>query len=74
MNSIIGAALAAIIAFGTGATALLADATTFGDVTPVQWSILAIGAILTFAKDLQAVWTRRQINKVTNTGDGGGSV
>lgn len=74
MNSILGAFLAAVIAFGTALTALLADATVFSDITPVQWAILVVGGIITFAKDLQAIWARRQINKFTNNGDGGGTV
>ncbi len=76
MNTIGGAALAAIIAFLTAALALLSgpEVTSLGDITGLQWTILVIGGAITFFKDYQAISARRLINKVTGTGDGGGTV
>lgn len=76
MNTLIGAAVAAIIAGLTATTAVLTgpDVTSLGDITGLQWSVLGIGVALSFFKDFQAISTRRLANKVTKTGDGGGSV
>lgn len=72
MNTVIGALIAAIITGLTATLALLtgADVGALSDVSPLQWIVLAIGVLLAFFKDLQAVSARRLINEVTNTGDG----
>ncbi len=76
MNSLIGAAIAAVITGLTAALALLtgAEVTSLADISGLQWMVLAIGVVLAFFKDLQAITARRVINKVTGTGDGGGSI
>jgi len=76
MNAILGALIAALIAIGTGAVALLtvASVETFADISQIQWAVLLIGGLLTFLKDWQAISARRVINKVTGSGDGGGSI
>jgi len=76
MNALIGAAIAALIAIGTGAVALLTgtNVEAFADISPIQWTVLVIGGLLTFLKDWQAISARRVINKVTGTGDGGGAI
>lgn len=76
MNSVIGAVIATLIAVLTASLALLQGegVTSLGDISGLQWTILAIGGGITFLKDLQAISARRLINNVTGTGDGGGAV
>jgi uncharacterized membrane protein len=76
MNTIIGALMATVIALLTAALALLSgpDVTSLGDITGLQWTILLIGGAITFGKDFQAISARRLVNKVTGSGDGGGTV
>ena len=76
MNTILGAFVATIIALLTAALALLSgpQITSVGDITTLQWVILAIGGAITFFKDFQAISARRLVNKVTGSGDGGGTV
>lgn len=76
MNQVIGALVASLIAVTTGAIALLSTAgvESVGDISQVQWIILLGGGLVTFLKDYQAITVRRLANKVTGTGDGGGSV
>ena len=76
MNTIIGAAVATLIALLTASLALLSGegVTSLGDISGLQWTILLIGGSITFFKDLQAISARRLVNKVTNSGDGGGSI
>jgi len=76
MNTIVGAAVATLIAVLTAALALLSGAgiTTVGDISGLQWTILLIGGAITFAKDFQAITARRLVNKITGSGDGGGTV
>ena len=76
MNTILGAVSATFIALLTAALVLLSGegVTSLSDVTGLQWTILAIGGGLTFFKDLQAISARRLINKVTGSGDGGGTL
>ena len=45
-----------------------------GDIGQIAWIVLAVGALISFLKDFQSISTRRLINKVTGTGDGGGSL
>ena len=76
MNTIIGAFVATLIAMATAALALLsgANVTSLGDITGLQWTILLVGGAITFGKDFQAISARRLVNKVTGSGDGGGTV
>ncbi len=76
MNTIIGAAVATIIALLTASLALLSGegVTSLGDISALQWTILLIGGAITFFKDLQAISARRLLNKMTGTGDGGGDI
>ena len=76
MNTIIGALIATIIAMATAAVALISGAgvTSLGDISGLQWTILLIGGLITFGKDFQAISARRLVNKVTGSGDGGGTV
>jgi hypothetical protein len=76
MNTIIGALIATIIAMATASLALISGAgvTSLGDITGLQWTILFIGGLITFGKDFQAISARRLVNKVTGSGDGGGTV
>ena len=76
LNTIIGALVAALILFLTGMLALLQTpgVASVGDIGQIAWIVLAVGALVSFLKDFQSISTRRLINKVTGTGDGGGSV
>jgi hypothetical protein len=76
MNTIIGAFIATVIALATAALVLLSGpgVTSLSDVTGLQWTILLIGGAITFGKDFQAISARRLVNKVTGSGDGGGTV
>ena len=44
---------------------------TFGMITQAAWVGIVVGATVQFLKDYQALSTRRLVNKVTKTGDGG---
>ncbi|MCK5644828.1 MAG: hypothetical protein KAJ19_28775 [Gammaproteobacteria bacterium] len=76
MNTIIGAFIATVIAVATAALALLSgpEITSLSDISGLQWTILLIGGAITFGKDFQAISARRLVNKVTGSGDGGGTV
>ncbi len=76
LNTIIGALVAALILFLTGMLALLQTpgVASVGDIGQIAWIVLAVGALISFLKDFQSISTRRLINKVTGTGDGGGSI
>ncbi len=76
MNTIVGAFVATVIALLTAALALLSgpDITSLSDITGLQWTILLVGGAITFFKDFQAISARRLVNKVTGSGDGGGTV
>ena len=74
MNTIIGALMATLIAMATATLVLLTGVTSLGDVTGLQWTILFVGGAITFGKDFQAITARRWANKVTGSGDGGGTV
>lgn len=76
MNTIIGAAVAAIINFLTALVALFANDAelTFGLISQAAWVSIIGGAAIQFFKDYQAISTRRLVNKVTGTGDGGGTI
>jgi hypothetical protein len=76
MNTIIGALIATIIAILTTSLALLSGEgiTSLSDISGLQWTILLVGGAITFGKDFQAITARRLVNKVTGSGDGGGTV
>ncbi len=76
MNTIIGALVATLIALATASLALLSGegVTSLSDISGLQWTILLVGGAITFGKDFQAIWTRRLVNRVTGSGDGGGKV
>jgi len=76
MNTIVGAFVAFVIAILTASLALLSgdNVTSLADISSLQWIILLIGGAITFGKDFQAISTRRLVNRVTGTGDGGGSI
>ena len=76
MNTIIGALVAALILFLTGTLALLQTegVSSVGDIGQIAWIVLAVGALISFLKDFQSISARRLINKMTATGDGGGSI
>lgn len=75
INTVIGALIAAVITFGSGALALLTQdgVNNVSDISALTWIVLSLGTGLAFLKDFQAIWTRMMINKVTKSGDGAGS-
>jgi len=76
VNTIIGALLAALLIFITSLTALFMENPdlTFGAIRQSAWVSIIGGAVAAFIKDYQAISTRRLVNKVTKTGDGGGTI
>lgn len=76
VNTIVGALVAALILFFTGMLALLQTEgiEVVSDIGQIAWIVLSIGALISFLKDYQAISARRLINKITGTGDGGGTV
>ena len=76
VNTLIGALIAALILFGTNLMTLFAEnpELTFADIKTSAWVSIIVGALVAFLKDYQAISTRRLVNKVTGTGDGGGTV
>lgn len=76
VNTILGALLAALLLFVSTIVTLFAEnpALTFDTIGQATWVSIGGGAIAAFLKDFQALWTRRQINRLTRSGDGGGSV
>jgi hypothetical protein len=76
LNTILGALVAALILFLTGTLALLqtAGVESVSDIGQIAWIVLGVGALISFLKDFQSISARRLINKVTGTGDGGGSI
>ena len=73
VNTIVGALIAAAILFGTNLMTLFAEnpELTFGDIKQSAWVSIIVGALIAFLKDYQALSTRRLVNKVTGSGDGG---
>lgn len=73
MNTLIGAAIAAAILFGSSMVTLFTSNPdlTFAQLSTATWVSLLGGAAVAFLKDYQALTTRRLVNKVTGTGDGG---
>jgi len=76
MNTLVGALIAALILFGSSVVTLFTNNPdlTFAQLTTATWVSLLGGAAIAFLKDYQAITTRRLVNKVTGSGDGGGSV
>lgn len=73
INTWSGAIFAGIINGATALGVLFADNPDleFSDIRTAAWVGLATGIIIQVAKDFQALTTRRAINKITGTGDGG---
>lgn len=67
-NTVIGALIAALILLGTGLLALFQqeEIASITDIPEATWWVLGLGALLSFGKDFQAIWSRKMINKVTN--------
>jgi len=76
LNTLIGALIAALILFASNLVTLFAEnpELTFGMIKQSAWVSIVGGAFVAFLKDYQAISTRRLVNKVTKTGDGGGTV
>jgi hypothetical protein len=73
VNTLVGAFIAALILFGSSVVTLFTNNPdmTFADLSTATWVSLVGGAAVAFLKDYQALTTRRLVNKVTGTGDGG---
>lgn len=76
MNVLLGALTAALILFVSSIVTLFtADPTLeFSTISTATWAVIGGGALLVFLKDYQAISTRRLINKVTGSGDGGAAL
>lgn len=76
VNTLLGALIAALILFFTGMLALLQTEgiQSVSDINQIAWIVLIVGALIGFLKDYQAISARRLINKITGSGDGGGTV
>lgn len=75
-NTIVGALIAALILFISTVVTLFTNNPdlTFAQLSTATWVSLLGGAAVAFFKDYQAISTRRLVNKVTGSGDGGGTV
>lgn len=73
VNTLVGALIAALILFGSSVVTLFTSNPdlTFAQLTTATWVSLAGGAAVAFLKDYQALSTRRLVNKVSGSGDGG---
>jgi hypothetical protein len=73
MNTIVGALIAALILFGSSVVTLFTNDPnlTFAQLGTATWVSLVGGAAIAFLKDYQALTTRRLVNRVTGSGDGG---
>lgn len=71
IESVLGAFIAALILFFTGALALLTqpEVVSVGDISPLAWIVLSIGALIALLKDFQAITTRRGLEKLTGSGN-----
>lgn len=72
-NTILGALIAAGINFLTAITTLFANdmTMTFSVISQAAWVSMVGGMLIQFLKDYQAISTRRMVNNVTKSGDGG---
>lgn len=75
-NTLIGALVAVLILFVSSMVTLFIENPdlTFSMIKQSTWVAVGGGAVVVFLKDYQAISTRRLVNKVTHTGDGGGEV
>lgn len=75
-NTLVGALIAALILFFTGMLALLQTEgiQSISDIGQVAWIVLGVGSLISFGKDYQAISTRRLVNRITGSGDGGGTI
>lgn len=73
VNTLVGALIAALILFGSSVVTLFTNdpTLTFAQLGTATWVSLIGGAGIAFLKDYQALTTRRLVNKVTGSGDGG---
>ena len=69
-TTVLGAFLAALTLFGTALLALLTteEITKVADITQVQWLVIGVGALISFAKDFQALTVRRALAKIPGVG------
>ena len=76
MNTLVSALIAALILFLSNIVTLFTEnpELTFDQVATATWVSIVGGALVAFLKDFQAINTRRLVNKVTGSGDGGGSI
>lgn len=72
-NTLVGAVIAAAILFISSIVTLFTNdpTLTFADLSTAAWVSMIGGAAVAFLKDYQAISTRRLVNKVTSSGDGG---
>lgn len=73
VNTITGAVIAALISFFNAILALFLNNPefTFAMITQAAWVGIIVGTVVQFLKDYQALSTRRLVDKVTKSGDGG---
>ena len=73
MNTFISALMAALILFTSSMVTLFTANPTleFVDVATATWVSIGGGAMTVFFKDYQALSSRRLINTITKSGDGG---
>ncbi len=73
VNTLVGALIAALILFTSTVVTLFTNNPdlTFAQLSTATWVSLLGGAAVAFFKDYQALTTRRLVNKVTGSGDGG---
>jgi len=76
MNTILGALIAALILFGSSVVTLFTNNPdlTFAELATATWVSLVGGAAVAFLKDYQSISARRLVNKLTGSGDGGGTI
>ena len=76
VNTLVGALIAALILFISTVVTLFTNNPdlTFAQLSTATWVSLLGGAAVAFFKDYQAISTRRLVNKVTGSGDGGGTL
>ena len=75
VNVVIGATIAFAITFFTSLLTAISgsDVGVLADISQKQWIIMILGPLIAGLKDNQAIAVRRFANKITGTGDGGGS-
>ena len=73
MNTFIGAIIAALILFMSSMVTLFTNdpVLEFDQIATATWVSIGGGALVAFLKDFQAITTRRIVNTVTKSGDGG---